>query len=122
MPEPPCANGICHKEDFRGRSYSDQRYSDQPNVPSIAELGFPDAAKLMTYAGLYIHKNTPENIKAYLLDVSKKIYEDPRFKKLPDMGGEDPKFGGPEFVRQKIKETEEIGVPILKEIGLYVGK
>lgn len=102
--------------------YSDQRYSDQPDIPSIAELGFPDAAKLMTYAGLYIHKNTPESIKTYLTGICKKIYDDPGFKKLPDIGGEDPKFGGPDFVRETIKNTEEIGVPILKELGLLVGK
>ena len=102
--------------------YNDQRYSDQPNVPSCVELGFPDAAKLLTYVAIFAHKNTPESIKTYLFGVSKKIYDDPRFKRLPDIGGEDPKFGGPEFVRQKIKDTEEIGVPILKELGLYVGK
>lgn len=102
--------------------YAEGRYSDQPNIPCIAELGFPDGAKLMTYAGIYIHKNTPENIKTYLMDIFKKIYDDPRFKRLPDIGGEDPKFGGPEFVRQKIKDTEEIGIPLLKEIGLWVEK
>jgi tripartite-type tricarboxylate transporter receptor subunit TctC len=102
--------------------YSEKRYSDQPNIPCIVELGFPDAAKLMTYVAIYAHKNTPEQIKTYLTGVSKKIYDDPRFKKLPDIGGEDPQYGGPEFVRQTIRNAEEVGVPILKEIGLYVGK
>jgi tripartite-type tricarboxylate transporter receptor subunit TctC len=102
--------------------YSDHRYSDEPNVPCLAELGYTDAAKLVTYGGLYIHKNTPENIKTYLFNVCKKIYDDPRFKRLPDIGGEYPRWGGPDFVRQKIKDTEEVGIPILKEIGLYTGK
>jgi tripartite-type tricarboxylate transporter receptor subunit TctC len=102
--------------------YSEKRYSDQPNVPCIVELGFPDAAKLMTYVAIYAHKNTPEHIKTYLTGVSKKIYDDPRFKKLHDIGGEDPQYGGPEFVRQTIRNAEQVGVPILKEIGLYVGK
>ena len=57
------------------------------------------------------------SIKTYLIGVSKKIYDDPRFKRLPDIGGEDPQYGGPEFVRQTIKNAEEIGVPILKELG-----
>ena len=102
--------------------YSEKRYSDQPSVPCIVELGFPDAAKLMTYVAIYAHKNTPEQIKTYLTGASKKIYDDPRFKKLHDIGGEDPQYGGPEFVRQTIRNAEEVGVPILKEIGLYVGK
>ena len=102
--------------------YSEKRYADQPNVPCIVELGFPDAAKLMTYVAIYVRKDTPGSIKSYLTAASKKIYDDPRFKRLPEIGGEDPQFGGPEFVRQTIRNAEEVGVPILKEIGLYVGK
>lgn len=102
--------------------YSDQRYADQPNVPCIAELGYTDAAKLMTFVGIYCHKNTPEQAKRYLMTAFKKIYDDPRFKKLPDIGGEDPRWGGPDFIMQKMKDSEEIGVPIIKELGLYVGK
>lgn len=102
--------------------YSDQRYADQPNVPSIAELGYKDEAKLMTFVGIYCHKNTPEPVKQYLIGVFKKIFDDPRFKKLPDIGGEDPRWGEPEFILQKIKDSEEIGVPILKELGLYITK
>lgn len=102
--------------------YSDHRYTDQPNVPSIVELGFPDAAKLATDVALFVHKNTPEHIKKYLIGVSKQIYDDPRFKKLADIGGEDPKFGGPEFVKESIMKAEEVSVPILKEVGLYQGK
>jgi hypothetical protein len=50
--------------------YSDHRYSDYPNVPTVVELGFPDAAKLATYVGLFIHKNTPEPIRKYLEEVA----------------------------------------------------
>jgi tripartite-type tricarboxylate transporter receptor subunit TctC len=102
--------------------YSDHRYSDEPNVPCLYDLGYTEAAKLMTFGGLYAHRNTPDDIKNYLMGVSKKIYDDPRFKKLPDMGGEDPRWGGPDFIRQKIKDAEEMGIPILKELGLYTGK
>jgi tripartite-type tricarboxylate transporter receptor subunit TctC len=102
--------------------YTDRRYPDLPDVPSVAELGFPDAAKLSTFVGLYAHKGTPENIRKYLSEVSKKIYDDPRFKKLSDTSGEEPRFGGPEFMRDSIRKSEEVTVPILKELGLYVGK
>ncbi|HVN24478.1 MAG TPA: tripartite tricarboxylate transporter substrate binding protein [Syntrophorhabdales bacterium] len=102
--------------------YSDHRYSDEPNVPCLQELGFSEAAKLMTFGAIWVHKNTPEAIKSYLFNVCKKIYDDPRFKKLPDMGGEDPRWGGPDFVKQKVKDMEEAGIPVLKELGLYTGK
>jgi tripartite-type tricarboxylate transporter receptor subunit TctC len=102
--------------------YSERRYADQPNVPTIAELGFPDAAKLATYLGLYAHKNTPDEIKSYLMALSKKIYDDPKFKKGIEQLGEEPQFGGPEFMRERIRKAEEVGVPMLKEVGLYIGK
>ena len=91
--------------------YGDHRYKDQPNVPSIAELGFPDAAKLATDAALFVRRNTPEHIKNYLIGVSKQIYDDPRFARLPDMGGEDPKYGGPRVAKESIKRAEEITFP-----------
>jgi tripartite-type tricarboxylate transporter receptor subunit TctC len=102
--------------------YSERRYSDQPNVPTAVELGFPDAAKLGTFVGIYAHKKTPDLIKSYLMGASKKIYDDPRFKKGMEQLGEEPVFGGPDFMRERIKRAEEVGVPMLKELGLYVGK
>jgi hypothetical protein len=36
--------------------------------------------------------------------------------------GEEPTFRSPDFIRGGIKRQEEIGIPILKEIGLYIGK
>ena len=101
--------------------YTDKRYSDQPNVPTALELGYPDAV-LPTFFGLYVHKDTAENIRKTLTDVCKKIYDDPEFKKGIEKLGEQPKFGGPEFIKEAIKKQEEIGIPILKEIGLYVGQ
>ncbi len=102
--------------------YSDHRFSDQPNVPSIVELGYPEPAKLATLVGVYAHKNTPEPVKNYLVALAKKVYDDPRFRKLADVGGEDPKFGGPEYVKESIRKSEELSVPMLKELGLYIGK
>lgn len=101
--------------------YTDKRYKDLPNIPTALELGYPDAV-LPTFFGLYVHKNTPENIRKMLTDVCKKVYEDPEFKKGVEKLGEEPRFGGPEFIKEAIKKQEEIGIPILKEIGLYVGK
>lgn len=99
--------------------FSDHRFPELPDVPSIVELGFPNVT---TYVGLYAHRNTPEDIKSYLLEVFKKTSDDPRFRKGVQDLGEDLKFGGPEFTTESIRKAEEITVPFLKEIGLYVGK
>ena len=101
--------------------YTDKRYKDYPNVPTAAELGYPDAV-LPTYVGLYVHKNTPETIKKTLMDTCRKIYDDPKLKRGIEMIGEEPKWGGPDFIRESIKKQQEIGIPVLKEIGLYVEK
>lgn len=100
--------------------YTDKRYDDQPNVPAVTELGFPEAA-LPTYWAIYVRKDTPESIKKALTALSKKIVEDPRFKRDIEKLGGQPRYGGPEFVMAAIKKQEEVGIPILKEVGLYVG-
>jgi tripartite-type tricarboxylate transporter receptor subunit TctC len=101
--------------------FSDRRYSDPSDVPCAVELGFPEAA-IPSFVGLYAHKSTPEDIKKTLTDALKKTYEDPEFKKGIEKLGEEPRFGGPEFMKEAIKKGGEVGVPILKELGLYVGK
>ncbi|RPJ07665.1 MAG: tripartite tricarboxylate transporter substrate binding protein [Deltaproteobacteria bacterium] len=102
--------------------FSDRRYSDPPGVPCALELGFPEAANLVTLTGVYAHKNTPEGIKKTLFDGFKKVYEDPEFQQRIERMGDSPRFGGPEFMKEAIRKAEEVGVPIIKELGLYVGK
>jgi tripartite-type tricarboxylate transporter receptor subunit TctC len=97
---------------------SDHRYPEIPDVPSVVELGYKD--QIVPYYSTYVHKDTPEPIKKQLIEVFKKTFDDPDLKKGMAKIGEDLKFGGPELIGQNIKRIEEIGVPILKEIGLYV--
>lgn len=103
-------------------SLGEHRWRDQPDVPAIAELGYPEATKLGTYVGFYIHKNTPDHIRNKLFDVSKKVFDDPRFPKTIEELGEEPRFGGPEWMMEAIRKAEEEGVPMLKELGMYIGK
>ena len=102
--------------------FTDRRYADSPDVPTVVEIGFPEVAKFNTYWGYFIHKDTPEEIKRTLTDAFKKTFEEPEFRKVCEDLAEEPKFEGPEFLKQKIKDTEEIGVPLLKELGLYVDR
>lgn len=99
--------------------YTDKRYEDMPDVPTAQELGYPEAV-LPTYVGLYVHKDTPPDVLKKLRDVFKKIYDDPEYKKGIERMGEAPKWGGPEFIKSWIQHQEKVGIPILKELGLYV--
>jgi tripartite-type tricarboxylate transporter receptor subunit TctC len=100
-------------------THGDQRFKLTPNVPCATELGFPT---FTVYHGFYVHKDTPEDIKKTLFETLKKIYEDPEFMKAVEQMGDAPKFGGPEFLKEQIRRVEQLGVPLLKECGLYVGE
>lgn len=100
-------------------TYSDQRWSITPDIPCTAELGFDT---IVTYHALYIHRNVPEEVKKTLSEALQKIRQDPEFIKGLERIGIAPKFESPEFIMQAIKKTEALGVPIIKELGLYVGE
>ncbi len=102
--------------------FNDKRYDEPAGVPCSLELGFPEASRLKTYFGIYAHKNTPEEIRKILVDAFRKTYEDAAYKKGIEKTGEEPIFGGPEFLKETIRKGQEVGIPVLKELGLYVGK
>ena len=101
---------------------SSQRYNDLPDVPSIAEAGFPEMGKLAIYTGFYVHKDTPPDVKKTISDGFGKVTDDPEFKKAVEKVGEELKLGGPDFIKEAIKSAEEVGIPIVKQLGLYKGK
>jgi tripartite-type tricarboxylate transporter receptor subunit TctC len=103
-------------------TYGKSRFRDTLNIPCADELGFSESAKLTTLLGIYAHKDTTEKIKKIIFDAFKKTFEDPEFQKGLEKLGQEPRFGGPEFIREGIKRAEEAGIPILKELGLYVEK
>lgn len=100
--------------------YSDRRFRDPADVPSALELGYPEVEKVTTFVGFYAHKNTPENIKKILIEGLKKTCEDSEVKKGIEELGEEPRYGSAEFITEAIKKGEEVGVPLIKELGLYV--
>jgi tripartite-type tricarboxylate transporter receptor subunit TctC len=102
--------------------YSDRRYSDPSDVPSTSELGFSEVGRFTTFGGLYIHKDTPPKIVKILSDALRKTYEDPGFKKGIENLGEEIRFEGPEFNKETIKKAEEIAIPLLKKLGIYVDR
>jgi tripartite-type tricarboxylate transporter receptor subunit TctC len=102
--------------------FSDRRFSDTPDVPSAAELGYPEASKLRTLFGVYAHKDTPEPIRRTLTEAFRKAMEDPQVKNAIAKLGDEPLFANPEAMKEHVRNAEEFGVPVLKDLGLYVGK
>lgn len=98
--------------------FANQRYTDPSDVPCSAELGFPE--RIIIYGGIYVHKDTPEDIKKTLFVAFEKTHEDPEFRKGMEIIGDEIRFERPEFIKASIIKLEEGGVPILKELGLYI--
>ncbi len=103
-------------------NFSDRRYSTLPQVPSSIELGFQEPGKLIAIGSLFTHKEAPEESKKILSDTFKKVFDDPEYKNRFDKIGEEFRAVGPDVIRAIIKNAEEVGVPLLKELGLYVEK
>lgn len=95
-----------------------KRYSDPPNVPCAAELGFDDVGKLSTLVGLYIHKNTPPDALKVIFNCIDKTIKDPNFLKGIDNLGEQPRFMGSKEMEVAIADAVKLSVPLLKEFNL----
>lgn len=102
--------------------FNSKRYSFLPDVPCSTELGFPEASELKPLVGYYVHRDTSEEVKKTLTDALKKTLYDPVFKKEVDKLGDLLRVEDPDFMRETIRKSGEIADPILKELGLYVGK
>jgi len=100
--------------------FNDHRFRDLRDVPTLVDLGYVEAAKIKSLNGLVIHKDTPEEIKKILIDTCKKIQKDPQFKKGLENFVEELKLGGPELFNKAVEDAREIGIPLVKELGLYI--
>ena len=103
-------------------SFGPKRYAETPSLPTAAEAGFPEVGKLNGFVGLYVHKETPAEVRKVLFNALKKTFDDPEFQKRLDAFGEEPLFAGPEFITEEINGFRKVAIPLLKEFGLYEGK
>lgn len=97
---------------------NDQRHSAFPDVPTIAESGFPLDGLIMDWRGVAAPKGTPADVMAALRDGFRKMTQDPDVVKLmdelalPRASLEGAAFGA--FLENIEKSLE----PALAEVGL----
>jgi tripartite-type tricarboxylate transporter receptor subunit TctC len=85
---------------------SAKRFRLTPDVPTFAELGYPDFTATIWF-GLLIHSATPPAIRERLLKAAKAAHEDPEIKKkLEDIGFDVPAITGAAFSQQIAEQTE----------------
>lgn len=88
-----------------------------PNVPTVAEAGYP-AAESDFWVGLSAPAKTPPDIVAKLHDATEQALQDPGVKaKLATLGVEPVLMGGPEFAKF-FKDDFEATVKLANDAGI----
>jgi tripartite-type tricarboxylate transporter receptor subunit TctC len=95
-----------------------ERHSSFPDVPTVAEAGFPLSLQLLDWRGLAAPKGTPPEVLAALRAGFRKMAEDPDYKRLMDeMALPRANAEGEEF-RTFLADIEKALEPGLAEAGL----
>ena len=94
-----------------------ERSSELPDVPSMAEAGFPDV-NIGLWSGIFVSVNTPPAIVAKLSDAFRKTLADPGVRqKLKGMAVE-PGGGTSEEFRKKIDDDIKAYAEVVKAANL----
>jgi tripartite-type tricarboxylate transporter receptor subunit TctC len=97
---------------------SDERHSSFPDVPTVAEAGYPLDVLLLDWRGVAAPKGTPPDVLATLRAGFRKMADDPEYKRLMDeMALPRANAEGEEF-RAFLEQIEKALEPALAETGL----
>jgi len=100
--------------------FDDQRLDEFPDVPSSFEKGHRDLTLFNPIRCIVAHRDVPAERIKVLHDVFRKAIEDPEFRKLAEESGLNAVYFSPQTVEDGIVKTERIGVPVLKELNMFV--
>lgn len=113
-------NIVTHVQNKRLRALAitgDQRLSALPDVPSMAESGFPDVT-LKTWQGLGAPAGTPKAVIDRIAGEVQKLVAMPETHKKLDAQGFVPFFNGPEQTGEIIKRDIDRFAKIIKAAGI----
>jgi len=89
--------------------YSDKRFDPLPNVPTIAELGYPQlVTPFDMYYAIATGNKVPEEILTILRGALQKAVEDPGFAKAMEKAGAYAIYTSPEAMTKVLKESNEL--------------
>lgn len=97
---------------------SDERHPSFPDVPTIAEAGYPLNTLLLDWRGLAAPKGTPKEIMDILTPGFHKMTEDPDYKRLMDEMALPRANAEREKFTEFLVNTEKALEPGLAEVGL----
>jgi len=93
-----------------------------PDVPTIAEAGFPNPNIIYDWRALAAPKGVPEDRMKVLIEGFKKCFNDPEFQKLAYDLALATVYLNPKDLKSFLSKAEEIHKPVLKSLGLYKPK
>ena len=96
-----------------------KRHALFPDVPTIAEAGFPNPHPILDWRGLAAPKGVPAEQMQILVKGFKQCFDDPEFVKLADELGLPLTYADPQGFEKFLQGMEETLVPALKSVGLY---
>jgi tripartite-type tricarboxylate transporter receptor subunit TctC len=98
----------------------DQRLKDHPNVPTTSESGLGDLNLFNPLRCIVVHRDTPPERLKILREAFRKAVDDPDFKTWATNTGLEARETPTRGIEERIRKTEDFGVPLLKRLNLYV--
>jgi tripartite-type tricarboxylate transporter receptor subunit TctC len=95
------------------------RHALFPDVPTIAEAGFPNPNPILDWRGLAAPKGVSTEQMQILVNGFKQCFNDPEFVQLADQLGLPLTYADPQGFEKFLQGMEETLVPALKSVGLY---
>jgi tripartite-type tricarboxylate transporter receptor subunit TctC len=95
------------------------RHALFPDVPTMAEAGFPNPNPILDWRGLAAPKGVSQDKMQILVKGLKGCFEDPEFKALAKKLGLPLVYADPNGFEKFLKGMEETLVPALKSVNLY---
>ena len=98
---------------------TEKRYPAFPDIPSIAELGYPDLQSSY-WTALQAPKGTPMDVVQQISAAAIKAVQEPKFHEMLTTNGQTMKAGGPEVLDAQLQHDQEFWGKIIKENNIVL--
>jgi tripartite-type tricarboxylate transporter receptor subunit TctC len=96
---------------------NDERVKDFPDLPTLAEAGYPEA-QLVSWFGVLVHRKTPPEIVRRIAAEVEKAANSPEFKDRLDKTGNLPAYLNPEAFEAHMRREMPTWDRIVKTVGI----
>jgi tripartite-type tricarboxylate transporter receptor subunit TctC len=98
---------------------TEKRYPSFPDIPSIAELGYPDLQSSY-WTALHAPKGTPPGVVRPITEAALKAVQAPKFREMLATNGQTLKAGGPEVLDAQLEHDRQFWGRIIRENNIVL--